>query len=123
MVKFGWILPIVGLWMTWGLPTASVISRARTRMFVGYLRDHLGVEILEAVLDLAGETRPIELLLDDAQWNSYGQFRRLLEAASTVLGGSSALADFGAVVSFTANGNPEYVDMFQAFGSPGALYA
>jgi hypothetical protein len=77
------------------LATACHFSGTHTHMFVGYLRDNLGSKIAPAVLDLAGEKRPVELLLDDTQWRSYEHFRRLPEATSALLGGPESLTDFG----------------------------
>jgi diguanylate cyclase (GGDEF)-like protein len=106
-----------------GSATDYHVSGTNTRILIGYIRDHLGTETVEAVLDLADERRPVELLVQDAQWSSYEQFRRLLEAASTVLGGPHGLAHYGEFLSLGAAANPDDLDMFQAFGSPGAFYA
>src|ERR1700691_6507414 len=53
-----------------------------TRMLVEYLTAQMGPEGRDEVLQLAGETRNVEILTDDSTWSSYDQIRRLLEATA-----------------------------------------
>ena len=55
-----------------------------THWLVTYLRARAEPGALERVLELAGETRPVEVLCDDGTWTSYAQFRRLLSLPDAV---------------------------------------
>ena len=81
-------------------PEASAMSQAHfsginTRLIVEYLLDKMAPGTLEAVLEAAGETRPLDVLCDDASWSSYDQMRRLLEATGVALGGPRSLVPVG----------------------------
>jgi diguanylate cyclase (GGDEF)-like protein len=93
-----------------------------TRFVIGFLRDRARNGVLESVLATAGETRSFPDLMDTGQWSSYWEFRRLLEATNTVLGGPEALDDVGRY-SFDAVTSPELLDRVLALGSPGAWMA
>jgi diguanylate cyclase (GGDEF)-like protein len=102
--------------------TPHHFSGMTTRFVVAHLRDRVGAGALERVLELAGETRPAGELCDEGTWTSYPQYRRLLEATATVLGGPEKLfaPAMNAFADVTA---PDYAAMLQALGSPAALYA
>ena len=83
-------------------------SGLNTRLVVEYLRDKMPPGTLGSVLEVAGETRSMDVLLDDASWSSYEQVRSLLEAAGVVMGGPRSLAPIGRrrqhVVRFDSRG-------------------
>ena len=93
-----------------------------TAMLVRHLERYERGGALEDVLALAGEPRSPQSLSDPMVWSTYGQFRKLLEAAATVLGGLERLGDVGAHV-YDELTEHDYVEMLQALGSPGALFA
>jgi diguanylate cyclase (GGDEF)-like protein len=93
-----------------------------THWLVTYLRARAEPGALERVLELAGETRPVEVLCDDGTWTSYAQFRRLLEAAAAELGSPERLLGPG-LNAFASVATPDYTAMLQTLGSPAALYA
>ncbi|MFI5043140.1 MAG: hypothetical protein ACHQNA_15050, partial [Acidimicrobiales bacterium] len=92
-----------------------------TQWLVSYLRTRAEPDALERVLALAGETRHIEALCDEGAWSSYDQFRRLLEAAASVLGGPERLLGPG-LNAFASLATPDYTAMLQTLGSPAELY-
>jgi diguanylate cyclase (GGDEF)-like protein len=90
-------------------------------LLIAYLRDKTPAGKLEEILAAAGETRPVEQIVDPSVWSSYWQLRRLLEATSRVLGpGALEVAgrQAGDVSDF-----PGAADMIRSFGSPGAAMA
>jgi hypothetical protein len=90
-------------------------------LLIAYLRDKTPADKLDEILAAAGETRPVEQIVDPSVWSSYWQFRRLLEATSQVLGpGALVVAGrkAGDVSDF-----PGAADMIRSFGSPGAAMA
>ena len=92
-----------------------------THWLVAYLRDRGEPGALERMLEMAGETRSLETLCDDAAWTSYDAFRRLLEAAAVVLGSPERLLGPG-MNAFASVATPDYTAMLQMLGSPAALY-
>jgi diguanylate cyclase (GGDEF)-like protein len=46
---------------------------------------------LRELLDMAGDDRPVDVVLDEAGWSSYTQTRRILETVSGLVGGTTAL--------------------------------
>jgi diguanylate cyclase (GGDEF)-like protein len=100
-------------------------SRAFAGTYVGlliaYLRDRAPAGALDEVLAIAGETRSVEQIMDAGVWSSYGQFRRLLEATSHVLG-PEALDAAGRQAANVAD-YPGAADMILSFGSPGVALA
>ncbi|MCU1364541.1 MAG: diguanylate cyclase/phosphodiesterase with sensor(s) [Ilumatobacteraceae bacterium] len=91
-------------------------------MVIDHCRQHAPEVTSVELLALAGETRPLEVLLDDASWSSYGSFRRLLEAAAGVLGGVDRLFDIGSQAAIAAGSMPESTGALQDLGSPEALF-
>ncbi|HLI74509.1 MAG TPA: EAL domain-containing protein [Acidimicrobiales bacterium] len=110
--------------------TTSGTERQSGRHFAGsttlylvrYVEAHGGQDALEAVLLRAGETRPLEVLTDEASWSSYDQLRRLLAATAEVMGGREHLFAASAE-ALTSMSMPSATEMLQALGSPAALYA
>jgi diguanylate cyclase (GGDEF)-like protein len=92
-----------------------------TRMLVQHVRALRGDDGVAEVFARAGETRPEEVLLDDASWSSYHQMRQLLEAAVQVLGSLDALADVARTAALEAGSMPGVTEALQALGSPDAL--
>ena len=109
--------------MAWGELDGADFSGLNTRVLVEYLRDRMPPGTLEAVLEAAGETRPVEVLLDDTSWSTYRQLRQLLEATSAVTGGLRSLAAIGREAGLVSDSAPEAVEAVRALGSPAALYA
>ena len=99
----------------------SAISAGQHRIVVQFLKERFDPDVLRTVLERAGETRPEEVLLDDAGWASYGQIRRLFEATSMVLGGPQALRD--AALTTPVDLSAETAQALQDVGSPDSLLA
>jgi diguanylate cyclase (GGDEF)-like protein len=96
----------------------KAIASTHTRFVIGYLQHRASAEALEEVLTRAGETRSVDELTDATAWSSYSEFRRLLEATATVLGGPEVLDEIGRY-SFDAVTSPELLERVLAVGSPG----
>jgi hypothetical protein len=58
-----------------------------THYLLAFLQTRLSADALATVFERAGETRPIDELMDETSWSSYPQMRRLLEASAEALGG------------------------------------
>jgi diguanylate cyclase (GGDEF)-like protein len=72
------------------------ISHLVTGQFLRHLNSDPSQPLrLARILKLAGETRDQAVMLDDTEWSSYAQFRRLLEACAVELGGLEALTKAG----------------------------
>jgi len=99
------------------------ISNLCFRLVVDLVRARDGEEAVDELLRRSGDDRPFDVLTDDAQWSSYAQFRRLLEAAAAVLGEVEALSELAGHVELTGGSMPSSTEMLQAFGSPHALIA
>jgi diguanylate cyclase (GGDEF)-like protein len=104
-----------------GVEAACHFAGTNTWLLVRYVRDHAGPDTVERLLRDAGDARPVDELFDLATWNSYDQFRRLLEVAE---------ASFGADVLQRAASSglvdpsmPELTELLQSLGSPEALVA
>ena len=98
-------------------------SGINTRLVIEHLRDKMAPGTLGAVLERAGETRSLDVLLDDSQWTSYSQMRRLLVATGEVMGGPRSLAPIGHDARVLSETGPEMLASVRALGSPAALYA
>ena len=98
-------------------------SGINTRLIVEHLRDKMPPGTLETVLERAGETRSMDVLLDDTRWASYSQMRRLLVATGEAMGGSRSLAPVGRDATLLSTSVPEMIESVRALGSPAALYA
>ena len=68
-----------------------------TMMLAQYMQAQPRSGLLEAVCALAGETRPLDELMDVSCWSSYAQVRRLLEALAEMTSRSGALREVAMV--------------------------
>ncbi|MBV9871424.1 MAG: EAL domain-containing protein [Frankiaceae bacterium] len=68
------------------------------RLIVEYVRRHLGDEAVERMLELAGETRSVKVLEDEAVWSSYDEKIRLFEAAAVLTGDDDIARKVGETV-------------------------
>jgi len=93
---------------------------AVTEMLLRYLR-HVDPDLVDIVLDTAGETRSVEILTDHATWSSYGQVRRLLEAAQPLLADRGGLQQI-AMSSVTDMDQPASAVIVQDAGSLAAMF-
>lgn len=96
-------------------------SGVNTRIVVQFLKGQFGPDVVATVLERAGESRPEEVLCDDAGWSSYGQVRRLFEATSAVLGGPEALTDAALATPIVSASSAETAQALQDVGSPDSL--
>jgi diguanylate cyclase (GGDEF)-like protein len=90
-------------------------------LLIAYLRDRTPAGTLDQVLAIAGETRPVEQIVDPSVWSTYWELRRLLEATKQVLG-IEALEAAGRQAVDVAD-YPGAADMILSFGSPGVAMA
>jgi hypothetical protein len=97
-------------------------SHVAVRLVLEHVRRELGDDAVARVLSIAGEERPMAVMLEDAEWSSYTELRRLLEAAGEVLGGHERIAEM-ATADLTGGSMPSTTEMFQALGSPHAIFA
>ncbi len=93
-----------------------------TSLLLRYVIDELPAGSSDELLRAAGETRSVAELTDTATWSSYGQFRRLLESAASLFGGSAFL-ERAAGSGLDDPTMPELTEMLQSLGSPDALLA
>jgi diguanylate cyclase (GGDEF)-like protein len=93
-------------------------SGVHVRMVVQFLQER---QVLESVLDLAGENRPLDVLLDDSAWASYNQIRQLFEATASVLGGPAALTEAALSTAVASGSSGELAQTLQDVGSPDLL--
>src|SRR5687768_6914522 len=77
-----------------------------------------GPGAIDRILARAGEKRQRDVVLDDSCWSSYGQFRRLLEAARVELGGLEPLTHVDDSADISSGSMPSATDMLQLLGSP-----
>src|SRR5688572_3715915 len=103
--------------------TSRHFAGTLARMVVEYFRNHEAEGSVEELLRRSGETRAVEIFTDDSCWSSYDQFRRLLEAATTMLGGADRLVEIGKTAAIAAGSMPETIEALQDLGSPAALFA
>jgi hypothetical protein len=92
-------------------------SHVVVRMMLELVDRALGEEAVTRVLTLAGEDRPFEVMVDDSGWSSFGQLRRLLEAAGGVLGDHHRIAEI-ATNDLTGGSMPSVTEMFQPSAPP-----
>lgn len=100
---------------------AQDFSGGLTQNLISYLKTAESEETLSQVLNLAGETRSVAELSDTLTWSTYAQLRRLLEAASALLGGAAALSMVGKHF-FDSIQIPEVVASHVTLGSTAAIY-
>jgi diguanylate cyclase (GGDEF)-like protein len=82
-------------------------------------REH-GADAVATVLQQAGETRTVEEICDGSSWSSYAQFRRLMEAGSTVLGGLERMEAAGSS-GYDDVPNGQVFAVMHELGSPEGL--
>jgi diguanylate cyclase (GGDEF)-like protein len=72
----------------WGgsVQEARDTAGVTTRLILTYVRRRLGDDAIAQLLDLAGETRPVEQLEDERTWTSYRAKVALFEAAEQLTG-------------------------------------
>ena len=90
-----------------------------THYLLAFLQTRLSADALATVFERAGETRPIDELMDDTSWSSYPQMRRLLEASAEALGGSAELRRVAGSLTVAM---PDFADMITSLGSPSVLF-
>jgi diguanylate cyclase (GGDEF)-like protein len=90
-----------------------------THYLLAFLQTRLSTDAVAEVLGRAGETRPVDELMDDTSWSSYAQMRRLLEVSADALGGS---AELRRVATSLTVAMPDFADMLTALGSPAVLF-
>ena len=91
-------------------------SGINTRLIIEHLRDKMAPGTLDAVLERAGETRSMDVLLDDTKWTSYSQMRRLLVATGEVMGGPRSLAPIGRDARVLSESVPEMLASVRGTG-------
>ena len=69
-----------------------------TRLILAFVRRQLGEGAVSRLLEIAGETRPVEVLENETSWSSYGQKVALFEAASSLTGDPRVAERIGASV-------------------------
>jgi diguanylate cyclase (GGDEF)-like protein len=107
--------------MSAGTDSGRHFSGINTRIVVDFVDSRFGPETLTQILDLAGETRPVNQLREDSQWSSYSQVRRLFEATSVVLGGENWVTLAATETPIDSESGAEMAQTLQDLGSPGAL--
>ena len=91
------------------------------RLILDYVRGEAGTDGLEAMLALAGETRPLAVLENPRAWSGRDSSLRLFDAAAEVTGDPFVARQIGAsAVSSIAH--PMLRAMLTRFGSPRALF-
>ncbi|HEX6392784.1 MAG TPA: EAL domain-containing protein [Acidimicrobiales bacterium] len=95
-------------------------SNLTTALIIGYVRNRAGDAAVGEMLAAAGEERPIEELLDEGRWSSYGQKLRLFEAAIAVLADPDTPRLVGATVLDQQIGTAIRL-MLRALGSPASV--
>ncbi len=99
------------------------VSNTAVRLVLEHVAREAGDAGVADVVAGAEDPRPLADLVDDSQWSSYGQFRRLLEAAGRVLGGPERLVTMGIDADLLGGSMPSATEMLQGLGSPGVLFA
>ena len=93
-----------------------------SQFMIEYLQQNTPEGTLEEVYRVAEASRQARALGADGAWTPYARRRCLLEAAGVVLGGGpEALREVGRYV-FNTIRRPERMEIFQALGSPAAVY-
>jgi diguanylate cyclase (GGDEF)-like protein len=96
------------------------MSNSCLRVALTHTERVTGIPVRE-LLDRAGDSRPCEVVLDDAEWSSYDQTRAVLDTLAVVLGSVEALTHVTDDVEFDHGTTPEVADVLQRLGSPDAL--
>ena len=96
------------------------ISGTTTRIIIGYVQREAGAEGVRRLLLRAGETRPVEALLDDAGWSTYDQVMALFEAAVELFENPRVVQRIGADALDYQESSP-ILPLFRSLGSPAEL--
>ncbi len=96
------------------------LNNSITGALVAHLRDVHGPDVLEAVLERAGEARSVEELCDATRWSSDAQVRRLTDAARAVTGDAELPRRAGERLFATYAGS-EVVAVLRSMGDVGAV--
>lgn len=108
--------------MSTGPPSqARETSGLTTRLIVRTVRRWAGEEGVTRMLALAGETRPVSLLEDEAVWSSYQAKVALFAAAAAVTGDPLIARRIGAEVLEEQVGGPVRLVLY-ALGTPQQLF-
>jgi diguanylate cyclase (GGDEF)-like protein len=103
-------------------PFEADSSDVISQFMIEYLEQNTPEGTLQEVYRIAGESRKVATDGDAGAWTPYARRRSLLEAAGVVLGGGpEALEAVGRCV-FNSIRRPARMEMFQALGSPAAVY-
>ncbi len=94
------------------------ISGVYTKILIEFLVETMSVDAIDELLAGAGESRSTDELADIGGWNSYAQFRRLLEARSRL--DASGLHEQSELLSDWLR-SQELSQAAQTLGSPGEL--
>jgi diguanylate cyclase (GGDEF)-like protein len=97
------------------------VSGLYTNMLLDNLAQSLPARAIQEVLHRAGETRSLEELGNASSWNSYEQFKRLLEEAKIAM--ESGVGEGESNPTSLRLVNTEIAESVQALGSPGAVLA
>ncbi|MGK2958228.1 MAG: EAL domain-containing protein [Acidimicrobiales bacterium] len=91
-----------------------------SKLIITLVEQRVGEAGVAALLELAGESRSLEVLKLDDTWSSYAQGKALFEAAAEVLGDPRAPLHIGEVIldQYMAT---NMAAMIQSFGSPAAI--
>src|SRR5580704_1272579 len=97
------------------------IAGLYAHMLMVPLAEQLSHQEVRDILRRAGDDRSIEDVCDVTSWNSYQQFKRLLQEVKVTLESAArpGRRDLGAIMMT----NPELAETTQAFGSPGSVLA
>jgi len=98
------------------------VSGAVTSVIVRYVRQVSGDEGVIRMLQLAGDTRPAQVLEDPTSWSSYAEALRLFEGARAVTSDPAVAMHIGEEM-LRQHQATEVGDLFRSLGSPGRLLA
>lgn len=101
-------------------PQRQDVSGAVTSVIVRYVRQLSGDEGVIRMLQLARDTRPVQLLEDPTSWSSYAEALRLFEGARAVTGDPAVAMHIGEEM-LRQHQATEVGDLFRSLGSPGRL--
>src|SRR4051812_35546645 len=103
-------------------PPSLHFAGINSSLLFRYVADELPPGSVDALLTGAREHRSAAQLADPGTWSTYGQFRTLLETASSLFGGLAFL-EKAAGSGLDDPTMPELTAMLQSLGSPDALLA
>jgi diguanylate cyclase (GGDEF)-like protein len=95
-------------------------SNLTIALIIGYVRERRGDAGVAQLLEVAGESRPIDELLDEGRWSSFDQKIRLFEAAIAILGDPDTPRLVGMTVLERQTGTAIRL-ILRALGSPASV--